>query len=89
MEQKRKKELKTEAKQLSAVVHIGKQGLSPAVITQIKNYLQAHHLGKIKFSKDLLDELQLDKKAFAHHLAQKVDAQLIDQIGFVIVLWKR
>lgn len=89
MDAKRKKELKNQARTLSAVIAIGKQGITDNVILQIKNYLQAHKLCKVKFSKDVADEMNLSKKEFSKLIAEKTSAELVNQIGFIIVLWKR
>ncbi|MCF7799187.1 YhbY family RNA-binding protein [Candidatus Woesearchaeota archaeon] len=89
MDATKKKELKNQARTHSPVIAIGKQGVTKTVIEQIKKYLQAHKLCKIKFSKDITDEMSLSKKAFASYIATQTGAELIDQIGFIIVLWKR
>jgi RNA-binding protein len=89
MDTAQRKILQTKAKQLKPVIAIGKQGLSPTVIEQIKLYLKAHNLCKVKFNKDVVDELAISKKEFGSLVAKQTDSEIIDQIGFVIALYKR
>jgi len=82
-----KKELKAKAKHLQPFLQIGKQTITDNTIEHIKNYLKANKIGKIKFLKSALE--QQDKKELANELAKKTNAEIIDQIGFVVVLYKR
>jgi putative YhbY family RNA-binding protein len=84
----KKKELKSESKSLKPFMSVGKQGITNTTITQIKIYLKANRLGKIKILKTLLDEQGLDKKELAKQLAQDTQSELIDAVGFVVVLYK-
>ncbi|MGE0793327.1 MAG: YhbY family RNA-binding protein [Candidatus Woesearchaeota archaeon] len=83
------KSLKIEAKSLKSVINIGKNGLSDTTIEQIKLYIKANKLCKIKLSRNFLDSQELSKKQLAQELAEKTNSELIDQVGNVVVLWKR
>ncbi len=89
MNNERKKELRKQAKQLTPVITIGKQGFTENVAMQIKNYVRAHHLCKVKFSSEIPKMMHLTKKAFATLVSEQTNTEIIEQIGFVLVLWKR
>ena len=73
------KELKAQAKQLKPIVHVGKNGLSQGVLDLIERELEQKQLIKIKF-KD--KELRDDAK-------QKINAQVVESIGKILVLYRR
>ncbi len=81
------KELVAKAKLLEPVLRIGKSGLTENVITEIKKQLQKKKLIKIKFLKPAL--VDKDRKELAKEIAEKTEAELIHQVGFVIVLYRR
>lgn len=83
------KKLKSQGKTLKAFMQIGNNGISDNTITQIKKYLVAHQLGKIKATNSVIENMNVSKNEFAKLLAQKTGATLIDRVGFTIVLWKR
>ena len=69
---------------LRAVVQIGKDGLSPALIAQTSGALDAHELIKVK----LASESPLDRHETATLLAQATNATLVQVIGRVFVLYR-
>jgi len=81
-------QLKQKALSLKPIARIGKNGLNESVLAEIKKQLKKKHLIKIKILKSFLDENKLDKKEFIIDLAEKLDAQIIQKIGFVVVLYK-
>lgn len=81
------KELLETAKLLEPVLRIGKSGLTESVIEEIKKQLQKKKLIKIKILKSALEDK--DKKELAKEIAQKTDSDLIHQVGFVIVLYRK
>ena len=72
---------------MEPVLRIGKSGLTEGVIEEIKKQLKKKKLIKIKFLKSVLEDN--DKKKFAKEIASKTDSELVQQVGFVIVLNKR
>ena len=82
-----KRDLLEEAKKLEPILRIGKNGLTQGVIEEIKRQLEKKKLIKIKFLKAVLEGK--DKKEFAKEVADMVDAELVQRVGFVIVLKKR
>lgn len=82
-----KKELKEKGKYLEPVIRIGKAGLTEGVIKEIKLQLKKKNLIKVKLLKGALE--QKDKKQLANELAEKTGSELIDRVGFVVVLYKK
>ena len=78
------KELRAKGKALEPIVHMGKEGLSPNVIAELQRQLKAHKLIKIKITKEYFTGK--DKKAEAQAIADAVNAELIELVGFVVVL---
>ena len=83
---KRIKELRAKGKALVPIVQIGKDGLTENILTEIKKQLRTRKLIKIKASPAFFDGK--DKKAEARALAESLKADVIDQVGFVIVVAK-
>jgi len=81
-----KKELMEKAKFLEPCIRLGKNGLTSEVIEEIKKQIKKKRLIKVKFLKSALGEGK--RKDFAKEIASKSDAELIHQVGFVVVLWK-
>lgn len=82
--QAEKKKLKGDAHHLKPVVHIGKEGMSDAVIKTINKALDDHELIKVQF----LETAFLDRKLDSIHLAEIVHAELIQVIGHKIILYR-
>lgn len=87
MERHEIKELKKKSKLLEPVIRIGKNGLSEESISEINKLLKKKKLIKIKFLKSFIEGH--DKKKEAAELCEKTGAELIDRIGFVVVIYKR
>ena len=82
-----KHQLVEKAKLLEPIIRIGKSGLTEGVIEEIKTQLKKNKLIKIKLLKAAL--VDKDRKAIAREIAEKTGAELIHQVGFVVVLYKR
>lgn len=89
MDSDKLKLLKNEAKSLKPSIIIGKNGLSDTTIEQIKLYIKANKICKIKLSRNFLDSQENSKTEIANKLKELTGSELIDQVGFVVVLWKR
>ena len=70
---------------LSALVHVGKSGLSPAVIKQVEQTLADHELVKVKVDADSPD----DRLAVAEGLAARPGVNIVQIVGHAILLYKR
>ncbi len=69
---------------LPVLVRIGKAGITPTVIEEIKKQLKKRKIIKIKFLPG--HAKGKNKKEFAAELAKETGAKIISQIGFVVVL---
>jgi RNA-binding protein len=70
---------------LSPVVHIGKGGLSPAVIKQVEQTLADHELVKTKVDTDSPD----DRFAVAESLGALPGVSIVQIVGHAILIYKR
>lgn len=78
--------LKEKAKALEPVIRIGKNGLTESTIKEIKKQLNKKKLIKVKLLKAFINNR--NKKEAAKEIAQKTNSQLINLVGFVVVLYK-
>ncbi len=86
MDSSKIKELRSKARALNPVAHIGKEGITPKVIEEISRQLRQQKLIKIRAPPAFFEGKS--KKEVARALAAQVNAELIDQVGFMIVLAK-
>ncbi|MGK5091833.1 ribosome assembly RNA-binding protein YhbY [Deltaproteobacteria bacterium TL4] len=84
MKGKQKRYLKGLAHSMNPLVRIGKQGLSEAVCKQIQQCLLEHELIKIK----VLESSPLDRKECAKAISERIEAEVVQVIGHVIVLYQ-
>jgi|GEM_PF-716601 len=80
------KKLKNRARLLEPLVRIGKNGLTANLVLHIKKLIDKRELVKVKLLESFLDAV--DKRAAAKDLALKTGSELVDQVGFVVVLYK-
>ena len=79
-----RKDHRAQAHHLDPVVHIGNDGLTPAVVKEIDNALNAHGLIKVRvFSDD-----RPAREAILAELAEQLGAAPIQHIGKLLVLWR-
>ena len=76
-----------QAKLLEPIIRIGKSGLTAGVVEEIKKQLKKRKLIKIKFLRAALEKK--DRKKLAKEIAEKTGAELVQQVGFVVVLQKK
>lgn len=82
-----KKSFKSKARMMEPLLRIGKNGLTDSVVLQVKKLVDKRKLVKIKFLRSFLDNN--DRKIAAKRLVESTGAELVDQVGFVVVLYKR
>lgn len=73
------------ANKLEVVVHIGKSGVTPTVVKQVVDALDAREMIKCKVQ----DNAMLTAKTVATELAEAVNADIVQVIGSKLVLYKR
>jgi RNA-binding protein len=82
---KLRQSLRGHGHKLSALVHVGKGGLSPAVIKQVEQTLADHELVKVKVDTDSPD----DRLAVAELLAARPGVNIVQIVGHAILIYKR
>lgn len=66
-------------------VHIGQHGLTEGVFTKVSQELEHHELIKVKVGQGCWDA----PKELAPELAEKTEAELVQVIGRVVILFKK
>jgi RNA-binding protein len=82
---KLRQSLRGHGHKLSPIVHIGKGGLSPAVIKQVEQSLADHELIKMKVDADSPD----DRFAVAESAAALPGVNVVQIVGHAILIYKR
>lgn len=83
---KQRRYLKSLAHQLDPVVHIGQEGMTAAVISEIRKQILHHELIKVKWLG--LSGEDGPKKVRATDLARTVGAHLVQLVGHMVVLYR-
>jgi RNA-binding protein len=76
--------LRAEAHSLKPIVHIGKQGLAPAVLRQIDAALESHELIKVQYGAD-----KAEKARVSALLEAELGAATVGQVGHMLILFRR
>ncbi len=79
-----KRELKSQAQLLEAVVRVGQAGVTPAVIASLDAALHQHSLVKVRFS-----DFKEEKRTLIPQLAEGTGSTLIQQVGNVAVFYRK
>jgi RNA-binding protein len=77
--------LRAECNQLTAAVHIGKDGVTPAVLQSLDDALRTRELVKVALNRTA----NVTAKAAAHDLAEAVGAEVIQTIGKTATLYRQ
>lgn len=78
-------ELKARAHHLNPVVMIGQHGLTESVIKETNAALTSHELIKVR----VLGDDRQERLEICNALCEAVDAQLVQHIGKLLVLWRK
>jgi RNA-binding protein len=70
---------------LSPVVQVGKEGITPAVLQQLSEALDAHELVKVKVG----TESPEDRFQVAERLGQEAAAQIAQVLGRTVLVYRR
>jgi RNA-binding protein len=81
---KRRATLRAEAHHLEPVVHIGQQGLTPALIQTVDDALRTRELVKIQLGRNA----DLGAREAAQQLAAAVNADVVQVIGKTTTLYR-
>jgi len=82
MEKKMIIELRGRAQQLRPTVHVGKEGITPAIIDELSQQLKKNKLVKVK----LLSSFEADRHESAEKLAHVSSSVLVEVRGKTVVL---
>ncbi|MBQ6315813.1 MAG: YhbY family RNA-binding protein [Mogibacterium sp.] len=82
---KQRSELKKLAQEMRPTVMIGKDEVTPNVISAIDEYLEAHEIVKVQIQEGAL----LDPKETANEIAEELGAEFVQAIGRKFVLYRR
>jgi RNA-binding protein len=78
-----RKYLRSLAHSLDAVVYVGKQGVTDALIAAVQDALDSHELIKIKFN-----DHKEEKKELAAEIEQRTDSNIVGIIGNIVTLYR-
>ena len=76
--------LRGEAHHLSALVHLGKEGLTPAVIATLDDALRTHELVKVAMTKNAA----IEPRDAARQLADATDSDVVQVIGRTVTVYR-
>lgn len=82
---KQRAHLRSLAQTLTPIFQIGKNGVTDALIEDLKNALEARELIKI----NLLNTLPDSKESIAKEIEEKTDSQIVQIVGNKLTLYKR
>lgn len=85
LSRKQVSEYRAKAHHLKPVVIIGQNGLTDNVLSEIDTALNAHELIKVKVAGDDREQ----RMKWADMLCEGLDAQLIQTIGKIIILYRQ
>lgn len=77
--------LRAEAHHLTAIVHVGKEGVSPTLVQSLDDALRTKELVKIQLGRSVEDA----PKDLAHRLAEATRSTVIQVIGRTATLYRQ
>ncbi|WP_270998417.1 ribosome assembly RNA-binding protein YhbY [Listeria seeligeri] len=80
-----KRFLRKEAHSIQPIFQVGKGSVSPNLIIQVKEALEARELIKIS----ILQNCEEDKKTVAEKISSRTGADIVQVIGRTIILYKQ
>lgn len=91
------KKLRSDGRNIHITLQLGKNGITPELVEELKKQLKKRKLVKIKLVRGFVEQLRESQeeggrkkaKDIAQELAQQTDSEVVEAIGFVAVLWKR
>ena len=77
--------LRSKANKLNPVIHVGKEGVTDAVIEQLGQALEDHELLKVR----VLESVGRSTRSCAEELATATAAEVVQVIGGIAVLFRQ
>lgn len=84
MTSKRRAELRGDAHHLTAMVHIGKEGVTDPLLNALDDALRTHELVKIQLTRNA----DVKPKEVAHGIASAVGAEVVQVIGRTMTIYR-
>lgn len=81
---KERAELRAEAHHLDPLVHIGANGITPALVTSLDDALRTRELVKVQLGRPVDEK----PRAIAERLAKETGAQVVQVIGRTATLYR-
>jgi len=81
-----KKYLKGLAHSQKPIVLVGQKGITPELLTALKEALESHELIKIKFLENKEKE---SKKEMTQQIVEETQSELLSTIGHTVIFFKR
>lgn len=81
---KERAELRAEAHHLDPLVHVGANGITPALVTSLDDALRTRELVKVQLGRSVDEK----PRAIAERLAQEMGAQVVQVIGRTATLYR-
>lgn len=85
MTSKQRAYLKSLAMTMEPVIHVGKSGVTPELITSVDEAIEKRELIKLAVLKNCMD----DPKEIANVIAERTHSQVVQVIGKKIVLYRK
>lgn len=73
----------------SSDIHVGKQGITPGVVEEIRRRLKREGVLKIRMNKGLFKATGRDRRDLAREIAEKTGSELVEVRGNTLILRKR
>ncbi|WP_428264723.1 ribosome assembly RNA-binding protein YhbY [Haliangium sp.] len=86
---KQRRYLRARGHELAAIVQMGKEGLSPALVQAVDDALDQHELIKIRIGQGALIEGKRDRRAAAEDLARQTKSEVAQVLGNTLLLYRR
>ncbi|MCF7862187.1 YhbY family RNA-binding protein [Candidatus Woesearchaeota archaeon] len=75
------------AKTLKPIMQVGKSGVTPGIVDEIKKQLKKRKLIKIKLLRSSFGDL--DKKEIATLISETTNSEIINMVGFSLTLLRK
>lgn len=82
---KQRRFLRAQAHALEPVVSLGKEGITPSLVSAVNEALLTHELIKVR----VLESAPLERQEVAEQLPGEAKAELVGLIGRIVILYKR
>jgi RNA-binding protein len=73
---------------LGAVVQMGKEGITPALVEAVNQALDDHELIKIRIGQGAMVDNKAERKAAAEELARQTESEVAQVLGHIVLLYR-